>query len=199
MSSSFSSVDSSQTLSPEQITEASRYLRGTRDALVDSVVGLSAQQWEFKPSVDCWSIAEIVEHVVLLERRVHAIVESICNAPEPPPDWEAAKMDASVLREVPNRSKKFQAPSRVCPEQSWSRTEGLERFFNSREQTIQLLGAPSLRGHVLPHPIMGLWDGYQWIVAAGAHSMRHTAQILEVKALPNFPQPCGAAPAPALE
>ena len=30
-------------------------------------------------------------------------------------------------------------------------------------------------------------DGYQWLLAAAAHTERHTKQILEVKANPNFP------------
>jgi len=189
MTSNFSSVASSQNLSAEQIAEASRYLQETRDALVDSVVGLSARQWEFKPSPDCWSISEIVEHVVIIEGRVHAIVGRMADAPEPPADWDQAQVDAQVLREVPSRSTKVQAPPAVRPTQSWSRTEALERFFKNREQTIQLLSSPALRGHVLPHPVMGPWDGYQWLVAAGAHGVRHTGQILEVKESRNFPQP----------
>ena len=31
-------------------------------------------------------------------------------------------------------------------------------------------------------------DGYQWILAAAAHCDRHTKQILEVRADPNFPE-----------
>jgi hypothetical protein len=55
-------------------------------------------------------------------------------------------------------------------------------------RTAELLSvARNLRGHVLPHPVFGPWDGYQWILAAGCHSARHTGQILEVKADPNFP------------
>jgi uncharacterized damage-inducible protein DinB len=192
MSSSFSSVVSSQILSAEQIAEASRYLQETRDALVDSVVGLSAQQWEFKPAPDRWSIAEIVEHLVIIEGHIHALVGKIGDAPEPPPDWDQAEMDARILREVPDRSARVQAPAALCPTQAWSRTEALERFFKTREQTIQLLSAPSLRGHVLPHRIMGFWDGYQWLVAVAAHGMRHTGQILEVKGSPNFPRTASA-------
>jgi hypothetical protein len=30
-------------------------------------------------------------------------------------------------------------------------------------------------------------DGYQWVLGAAAHTERHTKQILEVKADPNFP------------
>lgn len=199
MSSSFSSLTSTQTLPAEQIAEASRYLEDTRNVLVDAIVGLSAQQWEFKPAPDCWSIAEIVEHLVIIEGRVHGIILKIGDAPEPPPDWDRAEMDARILREVPDRSSKIQAPPVLCPTEAWSRTEALERFFKTRERTIQLLAAPSLRGHVLPHPIMGLWDGYQWLVAAGAHGMRHTGQILEVKSAPNFPQRANGAPVRASE
>lgn len=50
-----------------------------------------------------------------------------------------------------------------------------------------LVEAPALRGHVIPHPFLGPWDGYQWILAAGAHGARHTAQIEEVKASAGFP------------
>ena len=31
-------------------------------------------------------------------------------------------------------------------------------------------------------------DAYQWLLFISAHSERHTKQILEVKADPNFPQ-----------
>jgi uncharacterized damage-inducible protein DinB len=188
MSSSFSSVASSQTLPAEQIAEAARYLRDTRDALVDSVAGLSAQQWEFKPTAERWSIGEIVEHLVLIEGRVHGIVGRMGEAPEPPAEWDQAQVDALVLREVPNRSIKVQAPAALCPTQGWGRTEALERFCQIREQTVQLLSSAALRGHVLPHPLLGPWDGYQWLIAAGAHGLRHTGQILEVKASANFPQ-----------
>jgi hypothetical protein len=30
-------------------------------------------------------------------------------------------------------------------------------------------------------------DGYEWVLTAGAHTDRHTRQILEVKADPRFP------------
>ena len=198
MITSSSSVISTPNLSAEEIADAAHYLEDTRDRLIESAAGLSPEQWEFKPSADCWSIAEITEHVVLIEQRVHAIVESMSDAPEPPVGWEQTAVDALVLREVPRRSRRFQAPVFVRPTQGWSRAEALERFFNSRERNIQLLSASALRGHVLPHPVFGPWDGYQWLLAAGAHSLRHTEQIQEVRASVKFPQTSGAALNPAL-
>ena len=38
----------------------------------------------------------------------------------------------------------------------------------------------------LAGPLFSLWRA-QWILAAAGHSKRHTEQIIEVKADPNFP------------
>jgi hypothetical protein len=40
----------------------------------------------------------------------------------------------------------------------------------------------------MDQPPAGLLDAYQWMLFQGAHSKRHTAQIEEVKADPNFPK-----------
>jgi len=37
-------------------------------------------------------------------------------------------------------------------------------------------------------PAIGTLDGYQWILLISGHERRHTLQILEVKADPNFPK-----------
>ena len=45
-----------------------------------------------------------------------------------------------------------------------------------------------LRDHFFDHPVLGPMDGYQWLLLIATHSARHTAQIEEVKADPNFPK-----------
>jgi hypothetical protein len=37
-------------------------------------------------------------------------------------------------------------------------------------------------------PVRKQMDAYQWLVLVSAHTERHTAQALEVKASPNFPK-----------
>jgi hypothetical protein len=181
-------ISTSSPLSTEQIAKASRYLTETRDALLDSAAGLSPSQCDFKPAPDRWSIAEIIEHVVLIESRVHAIVGKMDEAPLSDPDSNLARIDDFILNEVPIRSTKLQAPPQVSPTRRWAGPEALEHFAESREKTIQLLATSVLRGHVVPHRIFGPWDGYQWLLAAAAHSARHTDQIREVKADSNFPR-----------
>jgi DinB superfamily len=187
MSHSSSAVPSQAELTQEQIDRVSRYLAMTSEALVDSTARLSSAQWEFKPATDRWSIAEIVEHLVLIEARVQSIVGGMSEAPEAAYESDPTQIDEFIFNEVPKRSKKINAPALVCPIHQWSGAEGIEHFTESRQQTIRLLLNSSLRGHVVPHPVHGPWDGYQWLLAAAAHTARHTEQIGEVKSDPNFP------------
>jgi DinB superfamily len=175
-------------LTTEEITTASRHLSITRGFLVESVSGLSAAQWNFRLRHGAWSIAENVEHLVMFEGRVHAIIGNMSNAPEPESEARQIEMDNIVLNQVSKRTIKIKAPAPVCPIGRWSGPEALQLFIESRKRTIQLLAAPLLRGRVMPHPFFGPWDGYQWLLAVGSHTARHTEQIREITADPNFPQ-----------
>ena len=174
-------------LTADQITEASRHLSATRDVLVEAVAGLSPLQWSFRPTYESWSIAEILEHLVLIEGRVHTIVGNMSNAPEAESPGKQIEMDEIILNEVTKRTTKVKAPEPVCPEGRWSGDEALQCFITNRARTMQLLGAPLLRGRVRPHPLFGPWDGYQWLLATGSHTARHIDQIREIKADVNFP------------
>ncbi|HMF75093.1 MAG TPA: DinB family protein [Bryobacteraceae bacterium] len=180
-------------LTAEQLAKASNYLVETRAALVESVAGLSTLQWTFKPAPDRWSIEEIIEHMVLIENVIHGIIGKMSDAPEAPPDWQPAPMDDFIPTEIPKGLTKIKAPESVWPTHRWRGVETLQRFLESREQTMQLVSAPSLRGRVVLHPVLGPWDGYHWLLAAGAHCSRHTGQIREVKADPDFVETSGAA------
>jgi hypothetical protein len=99
---------------------------------------------------------------------------------------------------VPKRSVKTKSPPQLLPADRWNGPQALEQFIQCREQTLQLLSASSfpalpLRGRVMPHPVFGSWDGYHWILAMAAHCARHTAQIHELKAEPDFLQTSSAA------
>ncbi len=187
-------------LTPEEIAKAARHLMQTRDALLESVADLSAAQWEFKPAPDRWSIAETLEHIILVETAILRNVRATIDAPLAPPEWEPSRVDDFIVNEVPRRTRyadrqgppKFTAPPQLCPIGRWSTTEAVAVFLDSREQNLQMLTPALLRGRVIPHPALGPWDGYQWLLAAASHCSRHTGQINEVKQEPDFPSPCAA-------
>jgi hypothetical protein len=175
-------------LTTEEITTASRHLSVTRGFLLESVGGLSPAQWDFKPASDAWSAAENLEHIVLIESEIHAIIEGMNEAPGPLPEGDRHEMDEFILNQIPKRSRKGKALERACPAGRWSGHEALQQFLQCREESIRLLVTRQLRAHAVPHPLFGPWDGYQWLLAAASHGARHTEQIREVKADRNFPQ-----------
>ena len=82
----------------------------------------------------------------------------------------------------------LQALAAIKPTGELSRQEVLGRFAASRASIEAFLeSAADHRNHAMPHPVIGLLDGYQWVLLIAAHSQRHTNQILELKAGPNFP------------
>jgi hypothetical protein len=182
-----SPASSELALTADEIAKASRHLSVTRDLLVESVTGHSASQWSFRPNYDSWSTAEILEHLVLIEGRVHAIIGNMSSAPEAESTGKQIEMDEIILNEVPKRTTKVKAPEPICPEGRWSGDEALQYFLTTRERTMQLLAAPLLRGRVRPHPLFGPWDGYQWLLATGSHTARHIDQIHEIQANVHFP------------
>ena len=56
-------------------------------------------------------------------------------------------------------------------------------------ERVDLLGRrPAIQAPQLVTTAFGTLDGYQWLLLLSTHSERHTAQIEEVKADPNFPK-----------
>ncbi len=167
-----------------------KYLQQTRDGVVAATKGLSEAQMKFKPAADRWSVAETLEHIVLAEDfLLQRTEEKIMKAPAGPADRDTAKIDAMVLALIPDRSQKAQAPPPIVPTGRWTPAETLDHFLKSRTKTIKFLeSTPDLREHVADSPLGQPLDGYEWLLFIGAHSERHTKQILEVKADPNFPK-----------
>ena len=178
----------------QALTQADRdrgvkYLEQTRDGVIAATKDLSEAQWKFKAAPDKWSVAETLEHIALGEDYMFGYVtDTVMKAPAGAPDRDVAKMDAMVLQLVPDRSNKRQAPPPLVPTGRWTPAETLAHFLKSRQRTIEFMQTtPDLRAHVADSPL-GPLDGYEWLLFIGAHSERHTKQILEVKASPDFPK-----------
>jgi hypothetical protein len=177
------------------LTQADRdrgvqYLEQTRDAVAASVKGLSDAQLKFKSAPDRWSVAETLEHIAKAEDFIFQnVTDQVMKAPAGPADRDTAKIDAMVLAMIPDRSHKAQAPPPLVPTSSWTPAESLDHFLKSRAKTIAFLeSTPDLREHATDSPLGQPLDAYEWLLFIGAHSERHTKQILEVKADPGFPK-----------
>jgi hypothetical protein len=185
------------TLEATDLEQASRYFNHTRGRVLAVTAGLSDAQWRFKPAPDCWSIAENLEHMVIVHERVLGpIRERLAQAPAPPADRDHQAIDAIVLQKIPDRSIKAKGPDVIQPAGQWTLPDALDRLVRSYERLAAFVeSTPDLREHILEAPPLRIvtngefdtMDGYQWALTAAAHDERHVRQILEVKADPNYP------------
>ncbi len=164
-------------------------LERTRQGVIAATKGLSEAQWKFKAGPDRWSVAETLEHIALSEEFfLDMISKKIMQAPAGKPDRDLKAIDTLVLQQIADRSHKAQAPGPLSPTGRWSPQETLDHFLKTRARTEDFLkSTQGLRDHVADSPIGQPLDAYQWLLFSSAHSERHTAQMLEVKADPGFP------------
>jgi hypothetical protein len=189
-------ADSTQTLTQEERDHAVAELEGSKKAFLDATKGLSPAQWNFKPAPDRWSVAECSEHIALSEGFIFGLVsEKIMKAPPNPEKRDATKdKDELIVKMMQDRTHKATAPEPIDPSKHgiMSPEESVKLFLDGRARDIAYVKTTQddLRDHLFDHPVpaIGTLDGYQWIMLISGHTRRHTLQILEVKADPNFPK-----------
>jgi hypothetical protein len=170
---------------------ALKYLESTKQAVLDATAGLSDAQWNFKSAPDRWSVAQVTEHIAAAEDLLRGmIVDKVMATPVQPEGADVKATDDAVLAMIPDRSHKAQAPEPLVPTNRFgSPQESLKHFIDSRQKTIDFLNQhDDLRTHAADSPLGKKLDAYEWVLFVAAHSERHTKQILEVKADPNFPK-----------
>jgi hypothetical protein len=136
-----------------------------------------------KPGPDRWSVAEVLEHLSIVEARVVGMLGAmIPSAPtsDATAESSAATLDRSRLR---NRGERIIAPDQIQPTGTVSAEEAWTALERSRAQLLQLLDTAIGRDLAQinrQHPVLGSLNGYQWIAAVGGHEERHAAQIVEI-------------------
>lgn len=185
-----SAVAAAATLTESEKQEGLAQLNRTRTGVVEATKGLSEAQWKFKPGPGRWSVAEVLEHIVITEDfLLENTSQKVMQAPAGKADRDYKSIDKMVLSAIADRTQKVQAPDPLIPSGRRSPQESLDHFLKSRARTMQFLeSTPGLREHVVDSPLGQPLDAYQWLLYISAHSERHTKQILEVKADPNFPK-----------
>lgn len=182
-----------ESLTSTERSQAMSALHATRKLFLDSLAGVSETQWNWKPSPEVWSIAEVAEHVALSEDFLFQVVKKVLGSPPAGEEQRAATKgkDESMPKRMVDRSGKAQAPEMLKPSNRWkTRDELIAHFKESRDRNIAFVESTDedMRAHVAPHPVFGPLDAYQWLLGLSAHSERHTLQLNEVKTLAGYPR-----------
>jgi hypothetical protein len=138
-----------------------------------------------RPAPDRWSVAEIVHHIALVERRfANVLRERIASSgPEGPGPEQAGwtPLPEHIAARMDDRSSRRNAPAPVHP-QSLPGDEALRAAEQSRAELRQVFidaEGLALSRVFYPHPYFGDLNAYQLAELASRHERRHAEQIRE--------------------
>lgn len=144
------------------------------------VEGLSEAQLNEQIEKGKWTIAQVLEHLYLMEQ---TIVANATQAMKQEGDHPTSSKPFQITLD---RSRKADAPPPLIPSSGFiTKAEVAKKLNESRESLIRLVSGRSkseLEQKSFSHPIFGLMDINQWITFIGVHEQRHLAQIQELKA-----------------
>jgi uncharacterized damage-inducible protein DinB len=139
-----------------------------------------------RPAPDRWSVAEVLEHVAMVE---HSILKACSRQLEAAraaglaQETDATSVLASLPPErVADRRTTMTSPERLRPqgndaEAAWAHlTSTRARFL----EFVQACDGLALANVSFPHPALGNLNLYQWLLFAAGHHARHAAQIREI-------------------
>lgn len=170
------------------------YYQQTFDQLKKAMDGLSEAQLQFKPAPDRWSISQCLDHIILTEKALFGFAQqTMAQAPNPERRSEVKMTDEDVISGMTNRSFKAKASKELTPVEAGKYKSAGEAIETLRKQRTELLdyinglSEEDMRNRITDSPF-GPVDGYHSLLYIPGHTARHTLQIEEVKADPNFPK-----------
>ena len=184
-----------------------------RRRLAARLENLSEAQQTFRPTEGAWSIAEIVDHLSIIERNMVQLVGVLLKKSEGAtagsnvadvgdkgdkgngdvqtaatgaPPFQPFSLDTYVeqIRDV-----KLTAPERVRPGGDVMLADALAALRRTRAEIEAMrprLEAADLCAATYPHPAFGELNTAQWLAFIGEHEARHLRQIDNLMAAPGF-------------
>lgn len=171
-----------------RIQEVIEYLDLTRADLTNAVESIPADRRDQKPGDDRWSVAEILEHLNIIESRVGKLVAGKiegARAAGVGPESDTSPVLETVDRaRLEDRTNRISAPEAMKPQSQTDAATAWATLQQSREKLrAALIGGDGLALSEVKHEhrALGLIDLYQWAIFVGAHEARHTAQVREIE------------------
>ncbi|HEV3469360.1 MAG TPA: DinB family protein [Pyrinomonadaceae bacterium] len=159
---------------------------------------LSAEQVNWKPGPDEWSVGQCLEHLIKTNRGLFHTLESVARGERRAGGWERwsplsgffGRFIARALEQEGGR--KFKAPAKLSPSASGVAPGIVEEFAAHQAELARLVRAAAgadLERTVVTSPVSGfvtysLLDAYRIVVA---HERRHLRQARRVTETPGFP------------
>lgn len=156
-------------------------LDAVHERLATAVSAVDPELLSKRPAENEWSVAEVVEHLCLVEGVVMGYLKSKLN--EPPVKVSFLKK-LLPMRIVSLRVKRLEAPKIVRPSANLPPMDELLKKYNAlradTKETCVKEGHERLSNICLKHPYFGDMDGAAAVSMIAFHEQRHLKQIREI-------------------
>lgn len=164
------------------IYDANNKIHGKFQAVVSA---LENERATAVPEGEKWSVAQIAEHVSLVEGGIARICSKLLSKAEAAGQMHSGDLDlADFMRRADGITDvKLEAPEVVLPVNGRSIADSLAvmdengRAFDELRPRLEKFDCNI---HKFPHPYLGDLSALEWLTLAGGHKLRHLRQIKRV-------------------
>ena len=173
---------------PLELNSVITCLAKAQTELLSAADAVSAEEWKTRPGEDRWSAAELVAHLMMVERAVIGKADRV--AQHPPKRVSLLKRIHIPMALVERRWIRRKAPAPVEPGMLSDKEAMLAELRTVRERSLAFLEetrSRNLRDYYWKHPALGTLNTYEWMRFIASHEVRHTKQMREISA--SLPKP----------
>ena len=142
---------------------------------------IASQHWNTKPEAEKWSGAEVVAHLILVERGVNDAAKRVTQkTPKSFKPWQKMHLPLWLVRVRILRRK---SPVPLVPALLGHKENMLNELRATRTRTLDFLEETQHRdlgAYRWKHPFLGSLTTYEWFEMIAAHQMRHGKQVKEL-------------------
>ena len=142
---------------------------------------ISSQHWNTKPEAEKWSGAEVVAHLILVERGVNDAAKRVTQkTPKSFKPWQKMHLPLWLVEARIIRRK---SPIPLDPTLLGIKEDMLTQLRATRTRTLAFLQETQgrdLGAHRWKHAFLGSLTTYEWFEMIAAHQMRHAKQVQEL-------------------
>ena len=151
--------------------------------MVRAADAIADEHWSTSPREGCWSAAEVIAHVMTIERLVVATATRILRKqPKQIPILKRVHLTFAFLE---RRMVRLKTPIAVDPQFLCAKGAMLAELGEVRRHTLALIEETrdrDLSAYRWQHPFMGSLNAYEWLLLLGSHQIRHEKQMREIAA-----------------
>ena len=140
-----------------------------------------ADQWRTRPAAGGWCAAEVVAHLIMVERTVVGTADRVVQ--HPPKYFSRLQRLHFPLALVEARVIKRKTPIPIDPELLGEKETMLAELRGVRERTLAFMDETKERNlgvYRWQHAFLGSLSAYEWFEMVARHQLRHEKQLREI-------------------